>query len=175
MEICAVVINNKSGNTAVSNIFFDEYLKYLNDAQIKVYLLLLRSLGCTEGFELEDIAKLLDYSVEDIKRAFFHLGKVGLLNLELDDARIAQEVALLSDKWDVSEEITRFESHIDKFKNIIANENESPGRKLDFLTQEIMREINTMGAKVNDASFRWGVVEAKTCIERMREQLQNIE
>ena len=52
---------------------------------------------------------------------------------------------------------------------------DAAGKKLDFLVQEMNREVNTMGSKVLDASFRWGVVEAKTCIERMREQLQNIE
>ena len=94
--------------------------------------------------------------------------------LEIDAARVAQEVALISDKWDVSEELTRLEAHIDKFRQIM-NEQESSGKKLDFLIQEMNREINTMGSKVSDAEFRWEVVEAKTCIERIREQIQNIE
>ena len=85
MEIIAVIINNDNENTSVSNIFFDEYLKRLNDAQVKVYLLVLRYSEKKENYELEDIAEILDYSVEDIKRAFFHLGKVGLLDLKLDD------------------------------------------------------------------------------------------
>ena len=93
--------------------------------------------------------------------------------LEIDEARIAQEVALLSDKWDVSEEIARLEAHTGRFRQSM-NE-EACGKKLDFIIQEMNREINTMGSKVNDADFRWGVVEAKTCIERMREQIQNIE
>ncbi|MBR1658212.1 MAG: YicC family protein [Synergistaceae bacterium] len=94
-------------------------------------------------------------------------------DLEIDEARIAQEVALISDKWDVSEETARLEAHTGKFRQTM---NEEPcGKKLDFLIQEMNREINTMGSKVNDADFRWGVVEAKTCIERMREQIQNIE
>lgn len=93
--------------------------------------------------------------------------------LDIDDNRVAQEVALLSDKWDVAEETVRLEAHAGKFRQIM---NEEPcGKKLDFLIQEMNREINTMGSKVNDAEFRWGVVEAKTCIERMREQIQNIE
>lgn len=94
-------------------------------------------------------------------------------DLEIDEARIAQEVALISDRWDVSEETARLEAHTDKFRQTM---NEEPcGKKLDFLIQEMNREINTMGSKVNDADFRWAVVEAKTCIERMREQIQNIE
>ena len=96
--------------------------------------------------------------------------------LEIDAQRVAQEVALMSDKWDVSEEITRLEAHTEKFRQVMnAQEAAGKGKRLDFLVQEMNREVNTMGSKVNDASFRWGVVEAKTCIERMREQLQNIE
>ncbi len=95
-------------------------------------------------------------------------------DLDIDEARIAQEVALMSDKWDVSEELARLEAHIDKFRQTMEIK-EPCGKKLDFLIQEMNREVNTMGSKVNDADFRWGVVEAKTCIERMREQIQNIE
>lgn len=94
-------------------------------------------------------------------------------DLEIDEARIAQEVALMSDKWDVSEETARLQAHMGKFRQVM--EESSCGKKLDFLIQEMNREINTMGSKVNDSQFRWGVVEAKTCIERMREQIQNIE
>ena len=94
--------------------------------------------------------------------------------LEIDSNRVAQEVALISDKWDVSEELTRLEAHIEKFRQIM-NSDESSGKKLDFLIQEMNREINTMGSKVSDAEFRWEVVEAKTCAEKIREQVQNIE
>ena len=94
--------------------------------------------------------------------------------LPLDEARIAEEVTLAADRWDVSEEISRMEAHVEKFNQTLNNENSS-GKKLDFLIQEMIREINTMGSKVNDADFRWLVVEAKTCIERMREQIQNVE
>ena len=94
--------------------------------------------------------------------------------LEVDAQRIAQEVTLLSDKWDVSEELTRLDAHIAKFRQIM-NESEASGKKLDFLIQEMNREVNTMGSKVTDAEFRWQVVEAKTCIEKIREQVQNIE
>ena len=95
-------------------------------------------------------------------------------NLEIDESRIAQEVSLMSDRWDVTEELTRLDAHINKFSQIM-NSNESNGKKLDFLVQEMNREINTMGSKVNDALFRWDVVEAKSCVEKIREQLQNIE
>lgn len=95
-------------------------------------------------------------------------------NLELDEARIAEEVALASDRWDVSEEITRMKSHMEKFHQVMDAEFSS-GKKLDFLIQEMIREINTMGSKVADAEFRWLVVEAKSAVEKMREQVQNVE
>ena len=95
-------------------------------------------------------------------------------NLELDEARIAEEVSLAADRWDISEEITRMEAHTEKFWQVMDAE-ESSGKKLDFLIQEMNREVNTMGSKVADADFRWLVVEAKTCIERIREQIQNVE
>ena len=95
-------------------------------------------------------------------------------NLEIDANRVAQEVSLMSDKWDVTEELTRIDAHIEKFTQIM-NEKFSNGKKLDFLIQEMNREINTMGSKVADALFRWEVVEAKSCIEKIREQIQNIE
>ena len=94
--------------------------------------------------------------------------------LEIDEPRIAQEVALISDKWDISEELARLEAHIGKFRQIM-NAQDSSGKKLDFLVQEMNREINTIGSKAADSEIRWAVVEAKTCIERIREQLQNIE
>ena len=95
-------------------------------------------------------------------------------NLEIDANRVAQEVALMADKWDVSEEIVRLEAHCEKFRQVMESR-DSTGKRMDFLIQEMNREANTMGSKVNDAKFRWLVVEAKTCIERMREQIQNIE
>ena len=94
--------------------------------------------------------------------------------LEIDEPRIAQEVALISDKWDISEELARLEAHTGKFRQIM-NAKDSSGKKLDFLVQEMNREVNTIGSKAADSEIRWAVVEAKTCIERIREQLQNIE
>lgn len=94
--------------------------------------------------------------------------------LEIDEPRIAQEVAFMSDKWDISEELTRLEAHTGKFRQLM-NAKDSSGKKLDFLVQEMNREINTIGSKAADSEIRWAVVEAKTCIERIREQLQNIE
>lgn len=94
--------------------------------------------------------------------------------LEIDEARVAQEISLMSDKWDVSEEIARLKAHIERFRETMSSD-EPAGRRLDFLVQEMNREINTMGSKVADSDFRWGVVEAKSCLERIREQIQNVE
>ena len=93
---------------------------------------------------------------------------------DLDVGRLAQEVAILADKWDISEELSRSRSHLLKFRSTLAMVT-SEGRKLDFLLQEMNREINTMGSKISDASLRWMVVEGKTFLERIREQVQNVE
>ena len=92
----------------------------------------------------------------------------------LDEARFAQEAAVLADRWDVAEELSRSESHMAQFRSVMAEEG-GVGRKLDFLVQEMNREINTMGSKVSDGRIRWLVVEAKADLERMREQIQNVE
>jgi len=94
--------------------------------------------------------------------------------LDIDQNRVAQEVSLLADRWDVSEELARLAAHVAKFRET-ASGGGSEGRKLDFLIQEMNREVNTMGSKVSDAEFRWTVVEAKSCLERIREQIQNVE
>lgn len=99
---------------------------------------------------------------------------MGHFALEIDEARVAQEVSLMADKWDVSEELARLSAHIERFRQTMDGQ-ELAGRRLDFLIQEMNREVNTMGSKVCDADFRWGVVEAKSCLERIREQIQNVE
>lgn len=92
----------------------------------------------------------------------------------IDEGRLAQEVVLLSDRWDVSEELSRSKSHLQKFRSFVDSEGPH-GRKLDFLVQEMNREINTIGSKVSDAEIRWIVVEMKAHLERIREQIQNVE
>ena len=94
--------------------------------------------------------------------------------LRLDEARFAQEAVVLADRWDVAEELSRSASHVAQFRSVMAEEG-GVGRKLDFLTQEMNREVNTMGSKVSDGRIRWLVVEAKADLERMREQIQNVE
>ena len=94
--------------------------------------------------------------------------------IEIDPARIAQESALLADRCDVTEELVRLESHLDQFNKLVSS-HEPQGRKLEFLTQEINREVNTIGSKTIDLEVSKAVIEMKSCLEKIREQLANIE
>lgn len=89
-------------------------------------------------------------------------------------SELAREVGIFAERSDISEEVVRLDSHIDQFLDVV-DQKESNGRKLDFLTQEMFRETNTIGAKANDAEISRNVVEMKALIERMREMIQNIE
>ncbi|MBP7765252.1 MAG: YicC family protein [Deltaproteobacteria bacterium] len=94
--------------------------------------------------------------------------------LELDAARLAQEVAVMADRCDITEEIVRMQSHIAQFEALLQSD-EAEGRKIDFLLQEMNREINTIGSKGNDADIARQVIEAKSELGKLREQAQNIE
>jgi len=100
--------------------------------------------------------------------------KILTSGIEIDPARIAQESALLADRCDVTEEIVRLKSHLEQFNILIAS-NDPQGRKLEFLTQEINREVNTTGSKTIDLEVSSAVIEMKSCLEKIREQLANIE
>lgn len=93
---------------------------------------------------------------------------------KLDENRILTEVALFADKADIMEEITRIHSHIQQFRDSLTF-SEPIGRKLDFLVQELNREANTIGSKANDSQIAKNVVELKSIIEKLKEQVQNIE
>ncbi len=99
---------------------------------------------------------------------------IAQLGYEADPARLAQELVYLADKWDISEELTRSESHVAQFEALVKNGG-TVGRKLDFLVQEMNREINTIGSKSASTELRWLVVDGKTLLERIREQIQNVE
>lgn len=92
----------------------------------------------------------------------------------LDEQRLATEVAYIGGRQDIAEEITRLESHLEQYSKLVLSK-ESVGRKLDFLLQEINREINTIGSKASDAAISRLVVDCKSEIERLREQIQNVE
>ena len=94
--------------------------------------------------------------------------------MPLDTARLHQELAQFADRCDISEELTRLDSHIDQFSTLVTGK-EPVGRQLDFLLQEIGREVNTIGSKANDAEISKHVVYVKSELEKIREQVQNIE
>jgi uncharacterized protein (TIGR00255 family) len=94
--------------------------------------------------------------------------------IELDQARLAQEVAFLADRADISEEITRLKSHLEQYRAIMDEEKEV-GKRLDFLTQELNREANTIASKTNNLIVKESALEIKSAIEKIREQIQNIE
>ena len=96
------------------------------------------------------------------------------IELNLDDERLIKEIGLFADRCDISEEITRLESHFAQCHKYFTRD-EAVGRPLDFLIQEMGREINTIGSKANDASIAQIIVESKTELEKIREQIQNIE
>jgi len=95
------------------------------------------------------------------------------LGVTVSEADVAREVALLADRSDIAEELVRLESHLQQFARLLADE--SPGRQLDFLTQELAREANTIGSKSADVGVAHAVVEIKTRVERLRELVQNVE
>ena len=99
-----------------------------------------------------------------------------LKNDEVDKTRLAQEVVIYADKCSIEEEITRLKSHIFQFENLISNNQDGAiGKKLDFIIQEMNRETNTIGSKANNLEITNGVIDIKTEIEDIREQVQNIE
>lgn len=94
--------------------------------------------------------------------------------VDIDEARIAQEAAMIADRSDISEEIVRVKSHIQQFNDIMVSD-EAGGRKLNFLLQEFNREFNTIGSKTGKAEVAHFVVDVKAELEKMREQIQNVE
>ena len=96
------------------------------------------------------------------------------LPIEINDERLVKEISFFADRADVSEELTRVESHLAQFAHHL-RKNEPVGRTLEFITQEIFRELNTLGAKGNDAAISQRVVACKAELEKIREQVQNLE
>lgn len=124
--------------------------------------------------KLEKIAKLSTGLIEEYVVKLEERIKEILKNQEIDKARLTQEVVIYADKCSIEEEVTRLNSHISQFKNLL-NSNEAIGKKLDFIIQEMNRETNTIGSKANNLEITNGVIDIKTEIENIREQVQNIE
>lgn len=143
-----------------------------------------------EGTKLiEDIEKrinLIENKVEEISKYSSTLVQEYIVKLEarvkellktdvVDENRIAQEIVIYSDKCSIEEELTRLRSHISQFKKLIKENNSPIGKKFDFLVQEMNRETNTIGSKANCLEITNRVIDIKTEIENIREQIQNIE
>ena len=96
------------------------------------------------------------------------------LDVKIDRSDLIKEVSIFAERSDIAEEVVRLGSHLDQFQEIM-NEAESPGRKLEFLTQEMFREANTIGSKASDVEISRYVVEIKSLLEKIRELVQNIE
>lgn len=112
-----------------------------------------------------------DYHQKLLQRANELLAQ-SKLQLELDDLR--REIAVYAERCDISEEIARLTSHLDQFARL-CDSSEQSGRKLDFLAQEMLREANTIGSKANDSAIAHNVIEIKGAIDRLKEQVQNVE
>ncbi|MEN6450674.1 MAG: YicC/YloC family endoribonuclease [Thermoguttaceae bacterium] len=125
---------------------------------------------------LDQVERRAPLVVEDYRtRLFERLHKIMAdLQVTLDPADLIKEVGLFADRSDISEEIVRLRSHLEQFQATM-DSSESAGRKLDFLTQEMFREANTIGSKANDVEIARQVIEIKTAIERIREMIQNVE
>ena len=96
-------------------------------------------------------------------------------NVSLRPEDLIREVAVFAERSDVAEEVMRLGSHLDQFETIIRTEDDGPGRKLEFLVQEMGREANTIGSKAGDVSVSRQVVEIKAALEKVRELVQNVE
>ncbi|MGD8962797.1 MAG: YicC/YloC family endoribonuclease [Desulfobacterales bacterium] len=150
----------------------------------------LESMRCKEGdFIASDFQQRLGSisdRLEQIKKGSDHLlpqyqqrltERIAALTqniVELDPVRIAQEAAFLADRSDISEEMTRAASHLNQFEQIM-QASEPAGRKLNFLLQELNREFNTMGSKIGNATIAHLVIDVKSELEKIREQIQNVE
>jgi uncharacterized protein (TIGR00255 family) len=123
---------------------------------------------------LDAVTREVPYSNQNRRVRLEQRMKEYLGEVPLDPARLVQELALLVDRADVTEEIARLGSHVDQFRRLLES-TEPVGRKLDFLLQEMHREANTIGSKSSNARISHMVVDLKSAVERMREQAQNVE
>ena len=122
-----------------------------------------------------DVERFSNTVVEDYRdRLNQRIGEILENPALVDEARLAQEVAIYADKSSITEEIVRFRSHINQLRNTIVND-DSIGRKLDFLIQEMNREVNTIGSKSSAIDITNLVIQIKAELEKIREQVQNIE
>ncbi|MGE9293427.1 MAG: YicC/YloC family endoribonuclease, partial [Puniceicoccales bacterium] len=121
-----------------------------------------------------EISKAFEGTVPRYRELLLERLQKANLELDISDERVLKEIALFADRCDITEELTRLESHLTQFEETLSA-NEPIGRKLDFLCQELYRETNTVGSKANNIDITRLVIEIKNELERVREQVQNIE
>ena len=177
------VLNIKIEEDA-EEVIGQELLKASNEA-IKSFIDMREKEGVKIKQDLENRIKIVSEKINEISNISTGLVEEYIVKLEtrikellktdvVDQSRLAQEVVIYSDKCSVEEELTRLKSHISQFLNLI-NEDVAVGKKLDFLIQEMNRETNTIGSKANNLEITNLVVDIKTELENVREQVQNIE
>jgi len=124
--------------------------------------------------QLDQVAERAPRRASEAKERLEARVRALLDDVEMDPLRIAQEVALMADRLDCTEECVRLAAHLDQFRHLVEGP-ETAGRKLNFLLQEMNREANTIGSKANDVDIAHAVVVIKEELERLREQVQNVE
>ncbi len=134
----------------------------------------------SRGEFIEETTSMIETYAPEVKKNYYSKLKSRIADLlsgsvEIPEDRILVEAAVYADKVDVTEEITRLKSHCNQLRQIAAESDEPIGKKLDFLVQEMNRESNTIGSKCNDVSITKKVLQLKNEIEKIREQIQNIE
>jgi uncharacterized protein (TIGR00255 family) len=130
-------------------------------------------LGLIERWSRE-VAELAPRSVEEYRQRLTERVAELARGISVDEQRLAQEVAVFAERTDIAEEMTRLSSHLEQFRQMMAG-NEPAGRRMDFLVQEMHREVNTTGSKSQHADISARVVSMKAEVERIREQVQNVE
>jgi len=130
-------------------------------------------IGLIGGY-LDEIEASVPRNVKEYQRRLTDRVRELMEGMLVDEARLSQEVAMMAEKSDITEEIVRFRSHIGQFLEML-NSREAVGRKVDFLIQEMNREVNTIGSKSGDAQISRRVIEIKSELSKLREQVQNIE
>ncbi|MBN1831965.1 MAG: YicC family protein, partial [Deltaproteobacteria bacterium] len=123
---------------------------------------------------LSDIEESAPMMVDEYKKRLEDKIQKVSGGITLDESRLIQEVAIFADRCDINEEIVRFRSHLKQYRDFMSKD-DSIGRRLDFLIQEINREVNTIGSKATDSFISSKVVEIKAELEKLREQVQNVE
>lgn len=175
--------------TVVSDEDDEEVIASLTEKSALLAMQKLNEMRSAEGKGIEkDLKRLIDNTLCELQKAVLRAPEVVndyrdklnkrmtevLGGVKVDENLLINEVAFFSDKADINEEISRLKSHIDQFLKAF-NERGAIGRKLDFLTQEMVREINTMGSKSNDLTLTGCVVAMKNEVEKIKEQIRNVE